>query len=390
MNAYQPITIRPGESLEQVQRHVEANPAYKDQLVIILTAEQLFIWQGVEHTLAWYLDTRQATAFISTQAPEYASHTAVDESILDEIGFFGFALSNNTLLHHVQRIFPEHWYKVEAENYQCQNAIALSGDTSTLDLAQPIVRDLVNGQLAAVTGPADQDTAMNAGRDAGPDTDAIEYTLLSALPACSRQMLAPVTTALFAQLTLAAELCPAPQVQLAINNSSAEHLGIQLNIGDWFTLFKNRRKQLRQRVKAVYQQLAELSPGADRNRLDELAWKHFGWPQLQHQLRTVVQSQGKALLLTLDSTAAPNYAFRVHSRPINNILESFQRLFFYACSQLRQMGFFMPPLMSNALIKPQLKNTLANNPSLPMLTLTLDYLLRFQHPIGDDHDCNLN
>jgi hypothetical protein len=360
MSAYQPIQIKLGlQSLADNQADIEAT--YIDQLVILQTGQSIWLWQGPEHALAWYVQKSDQQLQLTTQAPAWRDTQQINYDCLDEVAFFGHGLDQHTWLAGVDRILPGQWYEYALSDCQWQNSLAID-EPEAFELLPLPTRDILQRQVTP-----------------GDDAAMAESSLHEQLPDCARLALAPITTTLLPQLALSLEASDQHHCLLQLDNSSRTALGIDCRIGDWFAMFKGERKRLKQQIKGCYQRLAEHQPGADKSTLDQIAWQYHGWPQVQHQLRSIAQAQGKVLSFSYVANAPSLFHFRSQSRPLNNLLEGFQRLYFYACQPLRQLGFFLPPLMSKALIKPFLNQTILERQSLPLMMLTLDFLLRF-HP----------
>lgn len=360
MEAYQPITvILSDRDLLEVKAEVEQR--YSQDLVIIIGEHSVWLWQSDKHPLAWFAQPSSSLLKLSTRTPRWQQHDKLNLEYLDEVAFFGFGLQPQTIINNIDRLYPGHWYEYSSTQVQCDNRLTLQAETELMVLANP-ARDLFDGSVSNLEQPSTE----------------VERSVFNQLPQCARQILAPVTTPLLPQLALSLEASNAYHCQLTINAEQASQLGIDTCIGDWFSMFKGKRKILRQRIKQAYQLLAKDMPGADKTTLDQLAWQKHGWPHLQHQMKSLAQMQGKVLSIEATIEPVAIYQFHRDAKPLSNVIESFQRLYFYGCDALKQLGFFMPPLMSKALIKPLLKSPKISRSSLPIMMLTLDHLLRFK------------
>ena len=394
MDIYQPIVIN-CRSLNEVsskQSQVEKDASLFQELVIIKTGQHIHIWQGKDHPFAWFASEENNQLQLSTHAPMLTKSMSINTSAIDEIALFGFISSTDTYVNQISRVIPERWLSYQVDSFTVSNNLEIPGNSvKDIALDQSFTRNLIDQQLTSQEW--EQNTDSKVGIESDNFNDPIEQTIFQQLPQVARTMFSPVSSTIQPQLSLIFEsIAQASRIELALDFSTPDKfLGINSS-SLWQRSLDNQGKL---RVSKLTKKLKrKLKQKGQPNTLQDLrlsAWQDFGRLQVQHQIRCLGQTHGHIITFFDSDQKMATHDHQAISQPLTNLLESFQRLFYYGSNFFKELNIFIPPSISSSIVKKLTKNQSIHHSEFCMFMLTLDYLMRFNHPhtyslTGDNHE----
>ncbi|WP_444944443.1 hypothetical protein ACJJIK_05470 [Microbulbifer sp. ZKSA006] len=336
--AWKSVLSEDGISLGSIKRtdeshfHLQVGNSFQFPLYYCLKGESLFVGQD----LAFF--------------PHIGADT-IDCHYLIEIEYFGFSIERKSLLQEVKMLFPG-------------DDIIVSG------------KELV--WLSAGGHPAGK---LNAALITPEQTT---DKLFNSLPKVTSKLFSPVDSTFYAHI--ANRLAEIEESNLKVGRQNLPlTVGYQDKRAKIFnTAHKSRVVEgldLQKYAARVQGELDQIWQGSGSS-LDREAYiyQEFYLPFVQFLLNILAMNAGKVVEIVDgagdEGVTAP--VFSIDDKPICNIYESFQRVFFYGNPWLAKVWFYIPPMISAAAIKRQRKYS-ESEQHVCVFTLTLDYLLRFNH-----------
>lgn len=394
MGIYHPkvIDCRSLTDVSGKQSEIENDASLSKDLVIIQTSQYIHLWQGKDHSLAWFVSEQDSQLQLSTHTPELTKSMSINTNAIDEIALFGFISSADTYIKQISRVIPEHWLSFQIDSFTVSNILEIPGNSvKDIALDQSFSRNLIDQQLTSQEWEQNADSTERTESD--NFNDPTEQTIFQQLPEVARTMFSPVTSAFQPQLALTFEsIAQTSNIELALDFSTPEKLLALNSPSLWKRSLDSKGKQ---RVATLTKQLKQrLKQKGQPNAQQDLrlrAWQDFGRHQVQHQIRCLAQTHGHTVTFCDSKQNIMSHEFLAISQPLTNLLESFQRLFYYGSSFFKELDIFIPPSISSVIVKKLTEHQKINQPEFCMFMLTLDYLMRFNHPhtyslTGDNHE----
>ncbi|WP_444894157.1 hypothetical protein ACJJIE_07585 [Microbulbifer sp. TRSA001] len=312
--------------------HLQVGKAFRFPLYYYLKDDRLFVGQDLSLFPAVGADT-------------------VDCHYLIEIEYFGFSIERKSLLQNVKMLFPEDDVVISARELFWLSAE--HHQSGSFD--------------AALVTPEEA-------------TD----KLFNSLPEVTSKLFSPVDTTFYAHI--ANRLAESSGTKLKVGRQSLPlTVGYQEKRAKIFNkAHKNRVVEgidLQSYTDMVQEELdrawQDSESSLDR---EHYIFQTFYLPFAQFLLNILAMNASKMVEIVEgsgDEGVIPP-ALSISDKPICNIYESFQRVFFYGHHWLAKVWFYIPPMISSAAIKQQQKYS-EREQHVCVFTLTLDYLLRFNN-----------
>ncbi|MCO1334754.1 hypothetical protein MO867_10425 [Microbulbifer sp. OS29] len=281
----------------------------------------------------------------------YAGAINIDHRYLIELEYFGFSVERKSFLQGVKMLFPGDDIVVLAEDL-----VWLDGDPKG------------NGQFGA---------ALVTTRDA-------KDRIFNRLPAVAAKLFSPFDTLFYAYVAQQLEAAEGSLLKI-------EQACLPVSFG----YDSCRAKVFDQAHKRKVAEGVDIRDHTDRvQKILNRCWKKsssileqqeyikhkFYLPFVQFLLNSLAQGSGKRVEV-VDGEGADEFKLPVLSiddKPICNVYESFQRVFFYGSHWLSKVWFYIPPMISASVIKRQQAYSRSEQ-HICIYALTLDYLLRFHN-----------
>ncbi len=270
--------------------------------------------------------------------------TDIDENYLSGVAHQGFASQHKTLLRNVRSLYSNEQYACKSEHL--------------VWLSQP-----AQGILAGNTLSKKQE---------------MEIVPFDKIPDLSLSLFSPLDHRLY----LDAWCYFQTTHDLSINiNEIALRANLQISEQDFILangpllkkVYKDRSKQDEELKQQWQISQSELT-------LQDYIWQEHRLPFVKSLLTTLAYRHSKTLVFCHDSQETlpwkDKVVFQESDKPIHNLFEAFQRLFFYGNKWLVNKWLFIPPLISSKLVRKRSGDA----HRLFLYATSLDYLIRF-HPM---------
>ena len=267
--------------------------------------------------------------------------TCIDESYLSEVARFGFTTQHKTLLKNVRPLYANEQYRFKNKQLVWLN-----------QSRQDVVKEREASSVA-----------------------------FDNIPNLALSLFSPVDHNLY--LNLWCYLQATHKTELIINELELRS-NLEISKRDFLSangpLAKKAYRKITKHEHTL--NLEWQQSGLDISFQDYL-WQQYQFPFVQSLLTTLAYRHNKRLRFCGDSlvtmTWAEQVSFHENDKPIHNLFEAFQRLFFYGNKWLVKRWLFIPPLISAKLIGKRK----GNGQRLFLYATSLDYLMRF-HTLNHD------